>query len=509
MRLRTVVVPGWPRLAWLAVCREDVVRAFVGSAVEVFDEWFCEGVWDGPFEHGDFDQTDLVFGSGVRLRGDSIGFVSAGSTVDRLHSWNGDGERCVSNSLLCLLSYAGGTLDLQVDSYVGIFSSITRGLNGYRREVPTTAGNIRLTYWHNLSWDGEELSEIPKADPHRDFSTYEAYRAFLDDSIARLAGNARAPQRRTCLHLRSTLSSGYDSTAATVIASQAGGLEAFGFDRARGGIDDDSGAPVADALGIPYHAIETTAWRSHPMAAVPFVASLTAAGSSVSWKSAEHLVKDAVVFTGFHGDKLWGTEPENLGPDLVKAELAGADLTEYRLWVGFANCPVAYWGARQVKDIHEISTSPELSPWDLVGRRYSRPVCRRMLEERAVPREAFGMKKKATAQFLLKPDNFLTREMRRDYSRWLRAHRSALIGRGETPPDRLTDLRIVARGRLGLAAARLRGRPAVKRLGSRADKLLAGIAIDFDPSKGRAYHRYVYHWAVDRAMQRYPDPRRS
>lgn len=508
MQLRTVVAPDWPRLAWLAVCREDTVTAFVGPAVEVFDDWFCEGVWDGPFAEGDFDRTDLVFGTGGRVRGDSVTFVAVGTTIDRLHSWEGDGESCISNSLPCLLSYAGGTLDVNFTQYAGVFSSIRNGINAYMRDIPTTAGNVRQTYFHNLSWNGHVLSDVAKPDPHRDFTTYETYRAFLDEVMVRIAGNARAPERRKRLELRSTLSSGYDSSASTVIASQAGGLVTFGFDRARGGVDDDSGAPIARALGLPFYSIGTTAWRSIPRAALPFLAGVMASGSSVSWRAAEHLVRDTVVFTGFHGDKIWGKEPVALGPDLVKKEFSGADLTEYRLWVGFVNCPVPYWGARQVKAVHEISLSPELSRWEIVGPRYSRPVPRRIVEEAGVPRKAFGMKKKGSAQFVLKANDFLSRDLRRDYGRWMRAHRSEWRASGTTTPNRLTDMRTVARGYVGLAARRLRRQSWFKRLGPRADRLLARVAVDFDRGKRRPYHLYVSHWAVDRAIQRYPAPRR-
>jgi hypothetical protein len=39
----------------------------------------------------------------------------------------------------------------------------------------------------------------------------------------------------------------------------------------------------------------------------------------------------------------------------------------------------------------------------------------------------FGVQKKATAQFILRPNDFLTRQMRRDYYLWLRSQRQAWI----------------------------------------------------------------------------------
>ena len=197
MQLRTAIVPEWPRLAWIAICdrRSDDVMVFVGSGVEVADNWICEAVWDSPYSDGDFDQTDLVFGSGVRLRGDTAVFVSSGTTLDRLHAWDGDGKTYVSNSLPCLLSLAGGSLDPTFVQYGRLGRSITRGLGRVTRDLPTTVGPIRLTYFHNLAWDGQMLCDAPKPNVERDFSTFEAYRGFLDESMERLATNAGAKER--------------------------------------------------------------------------------------------------------------------------------------------------------------------------------------------------------------------------------------------------------------------------------------------------------------------------
>jgi hypothetical protein len=170
VRLGTTTVSEWPSLAWLAICEErrEEVTVFVGSGVEVADDWLCEGIWDAPYTDAGLDRTDLVFGSGVRLRGDTVVFVSSGTTVDRLHAWRGAGGQYVSNSLPCLLAFAGGSLDLFFDQYGSVSRSIVRGLDAYTRDLPTTVGPVRLTYFHNLSWDGHELSEVPKLALERD-----------------------------------------------------------------------------------------------------------------------------------------------------------------------------------------------------------------------------------------------------------------------------------------------------------------------------------------------------
>ena len=126
MRLRFHLAESWPALAWLARCERgsDVVEIFHGVRVEVTRDWFCEAVWDRPYAAGDFDRTDLVFGSGGRLRDGLITFVSAGSTVDRLQFLETSRMTLVSNSLPCVLAAAGGKVDLTYPHYFRDFSSI-------------------------------------------------------------------------------------------------------------------------------------------------------------------------------------------------------------------------------------------------------------------------------------------------------------------------------------------------------------------------------------------------
>lgn len=497
----------WPPLAWLATCipASDEVTVFVGRDVEVDDDWVCEGVWDAPFAAGDFDRTDLVFGSGVHVRGDSVVFVSSGTTLDRLHALDGGDQVYVSNSLPGLLSVANGSLDPSCIRYRQISRSIMRGLDEYTRDVPTTAGTVRLTYFHNLRWDGRFLCDQAKPDVQRDFSTYQAYRTFLDDALRRISDNAAATDRARPLQLIATISSGYDSPTVTVLARGVGCREAFGFDRARGN-HNDSGAPIAELLGVRYHALQTSAWRSEPLAAVPFLAALASAGSSVLYKGAESLVGGKVVCTGYHGDKVWGIKPTDPGHELVRTDTAGVDLSEYRLWAGFIHCPVPFLGVRQLRDVQAISTSDELTPWN-VTTDYNRPICRRIVEERGVPREMFAVRKKATAQPLLRTDDFLTRDMRLDYYRWVRAQRHVWSSLGMERPNVLADMRFIGRARAAVLVEHARGHAAVKRLGARVDGVLARCSAALAPKPGEVHHQFVYHWAVDRAKERYGDLR--
>jgi hypothetical protein len=104
-----------------------------------------------------------------------------------------------------------------------------------------------------------------------------------------------------------------------------------------------------------------------------------------------------------------------------RSSQAGLSLTEYRLTAGFLHAPVAYWGARQVGDIVWLSNSRELEPWDIRGG-YSRPICRRIVEDSGVPRDAFGTAKRGGSVFLLDSPTFLSAPSLADFRTWLENH---------------------------------------------------------------------------------------
>ena len=159
----------------------------------------------------------------------------------------------------------------------------------------------------------------------------------------------------------------------------------------------------------------------------------------------------------------------------MRADTSGNGLCEYRLVAGFIQCAVPFFGGRQLGDILALCHAPELAPWD-VNRPYSRPVCRRIVEEAGVSRDAFGMHKRALfVGRLPRAERFLTPELRADYLRWLRSRRRQFLCRRTVPPSPTWD-------RLTVALRRL------------------------PPTTRRRLHRYVIHWAVDRAIERYPTP---
>src|SRR5205085_8235538 len=140
----------------------------------------------------------------------------------------------------------------------------------------------------------------------------------------------------------------------------------------------DSGAEVARRLGLEPLVVDSSAWRGVPLPEVPFIAS-DSKGEDVYYRGAEDVLRGRVLLTGYGGSRVWdkGTAPPEY---FERSDQSGLSLCEYRLWTGFLHCPVTFLGGRQTMDLRRISTAPEMAPWDVPGG-YSRPLCRRILEQ--------------------------------------------------------------------------------------------------------------------------------
>lgn len=274
MDFRYSLMDQWPPLAWLAVCRPDNSSVHVthGSRVETGPDWFAEAVWDGDYEHGDFDRTDLVYGTGGRIRDDEIVFVSSATAVERLHSLAVDGRVLVSNSLACLLAAADTDIDPHYSRYFDDFESIIRGIEDYRRTMATSAGAVRLTYYKNLLWRDNRLSEIPKTNRKHDLATFHQYRDFLETSLCMIAENMRSDLRAYPYEMLATVSSGYDSPTVAAVARRGGLRQTLSFSSSRDG-RPDSGAEIARRLDLEPLVVDSNVWRDEPYSEVPFIAS--------------------------------------------------------------------------------------------------------------------------------------------------------------------------------------------------------------------------------------------
>ena len=493
----------WPPLAWLARCRQgDTIELFHGRQVETGADWYHEAVWDGEPSEGDFDRTDLVFGSGGRLRDGSVVFVSSGSTLDRLHSLAKDKCLWVSNSLACLCSAVDAKVDTRYTKYKRDLHSIRKGLDDYERKLETSAGPIRLTYFYNLRWDGVRLHEVEKPNPNRDFSSFAHYREFLQTSLRHLAANMSSGQRQQHYSMLGTLTTGYDSPAVTALARPEGLTEVLCSDERPAAQDpDDSSAisdqrqAIAETLGVKMIHLSRDAWQEASLGEVPFLVGDTK-GMDIWLRSRESQLQRKVLLTGNHGDDIWSKAPKNLGDRLQRGPgLSGLSLTEYRLWAGFIHCPVPYFGARQAPDINAITLSDEMAPWD-IGGSYNRPIPRRITEEAGISRAAFGIRKRGTSVWLAEQETFRSSPSASDYLAWLSSHRGSWLRAGRLPPSVTRRLARPAQAAAGLLAKVLRTfgvTPMRSRLARDAEYF----------STHEAAFRYMFAWALERATSRY------
>ncbi len=502
IRLQYVLVPDWPMLAWLAQTQvgSQIVTVFHGSRIETHEHFFCEAAWAGPFDEGGFDRTDIVAGSGARLRTDELLFVSSGSTVDRLHSLEKSRTVWVSNSLACLMAATGAEVDPATSRYFWLFRTIVAGIEKYQRMLPTSAGNVQLTYFDNLLWNGRTLTRLRKPGASRDFDSFATYERFLHDSMAALAANASAAARREKYELMSTASSGYDSSTVTVLARRAGATKVLCFDQARRGLDD-SGQPLAHSLGMEAVVVPRGAWWTTTFPEPPFLAA-DSHGGDVFYKGAEHVLRGTVLLTGYHGDKVWAKTSKSADENIVRGDQSGLSLSEYRLTTGTLHCPVAFWGVRQIADLHRISNSHEMGRWDVPGD-YSRPICRRIVESEGVPREMFGQEKKATWILMLRNRSFLSPESMQDYLGWLDTRRWSWLRRGRVPPALTRNL-----DHLETDARKLLGRVGTideSEWFMRPIHKSGAIRVVWRLSEGPSYlRRFLFAWALDRHKRAFP-----
>jgi hypothetical protein len=499
LQLQFIPMLDWPALAWLAQTHTGsrAVTVMHGTGVETNPEWFCEAAWAGPYGEGGFDRTDIVAGSGGRVRNGELVFVTAGNTVDRLQSLEKNGRVWVSNSLACLMAATGGTVPPATGRYFWIFRTIVGGIARYRRALPTSAGNVRLTYFDNLVWNGTALSVAPKPGRGRDFSSFDSYRRFLDESMAAFAANAEARERAHPFELMCTASSGYDSSTVTVLAHRVGATKVLCFDQARRRLDD-SGEPLARFLGMQPVVVPRDAWAATLLPEPPFIAA-DSHGGDVFFKGAEETLRGKVLLTGYHGDKMWAKEAHHADENIVRGDQSGLSLSEYRLTTRTLHCPVSFWGVRQIADLHRISNSPEMAPWDVPGD-YSRPICRRIVESEGVPREMFGREKKATWVLLLRNKSFLSQRSLEDYLGWIESQRWEWMRRGLVPP---TTTR-------GLDALENSFRHRVGRLASideskwfmRPIHMSGAVRVLWRLAEGPTYlRRFLFPWALDHQMR--------
>jgi hypothetical protein len=430
LKIKYYPVSDLPRLAWLACLDQnsfDVLSVFHGSAVECRETWMVEGVWDGDFQSGDFHKSGNFFGSGIRVEDDRVYFVPSSALVDHLFYCIDRENLLVSNSLTVLLGATGARLDDHHDYYKES-TSIKGGVRRYKKEFRVIHPEIRTFYqvfYENVVSARSGISFELK-DGLCEVGTFEQYYDRLQSVLSRIRRNYEDPVRRIPVSAFSTISSGYDATAVTCMAKQIGVETCLTIKNSASWIRwlpkyaVDDGTPAAEALELDI--VHVNGSRSGICEDELFFLATNYGKSnnhfvlnSIAFYPMAAYIEEhcsaAVLFTGYHGDKVWDVDtPERaLGEDLV-VHAIDFSLSEIRLKTGFINVAVPYIMARNVRSIVAISRSDDMKPWRLHND-YDRPIPRRIAESSGVPRGAFAVRKKGTARHFYRLP--MSRDLRR------------------------------------------------------------------------------------------------
>ena len=411
---------------------EQAIKVFHGSSVECTDQWMVEGVWDGEFELGRFHRSECFFGSGIRIENGNVYFVASSAMTDRLFLVEHSGVITVSNSLIIMLAYTGAALDPNHD-YRNETMSILSGVSNYTRKFKVS--HPEISEFQQVFYENIVISDGPIRFETRTkrikIDSFEEYHGLLRECLFRIGENYADSARKVPLKAFSTISRGYDSTAVTSMVKDIGVTTCFSSRKADswiptwfGSRSSDDGTIAANVLGldieyldlVPSRVTEDEVYFLATNIAKFWEASISELIFHSMARYIEENCKAAVVFTAYHGDKIWdvNTPEKYLKDEIIRTSTDGLNLSEIRLKSGFINVVVPFILAPNIKDVYVVSRSEEMHPWRLFNS-YDRPIARRIAETAGIPRGAFGLRKKQVASYYRYPRNPVLRKQFFDF----------------------------------------------------------------------------------------------
>lgn len=363
-----------PPLAWLLDFSRGFgsIELYHGQHVDIFDDLFFEGAWDGDFAAGGFANSVNAFGSGAVIGAESVTLVPPSHTLESLAICAG----VVSNSPAFLWAYLlldGSPVDWRSGE---MFASILLGIDR-SRSLRTDRGALQLACHHNVMASAAgALRVVPKQLPP-EFADYHAYRAYLLETVEKVAANAADGARGRRYAPITTISSGYDSAACAVLARHLGGSMGLSLERSQRG-EPDSGLGVATALGLQLKEYPRPAEVDRADLAEAVFLSDGMQGEDYPFIAFSEMLEGGLVLTGFHGDKIWDRQ-QPPSDNIRRGDISGCSLGEFRLAQDFLHLPVPFIGCQRHRDLHRIANSEEMVPWSIAGD-YDRPIPRRLAE---------------------------------------------------------------------------------------------------------------------------------
>jgi len=366
-----------------------------------------------PFSEREFEKATVFMGSGGKVINKKVIFATPTHTLERIFTIKNENSLYVSNSLSFVLSVSKNEMDPSYIAYQSDYDSITLGLDKYVKSSPSkNSGKVEYFCHCNIEVDKElQVRRVPK-NKVPDFKDFHDYRNLLVSSIRDIANNALSEHRARRYKLLATASSGYDSSCVAALAHEAGCRDVFTIRNARPKdqifgkyrynrqYSDDSGETVAKTLEYE-NIIVRDRWSYLDQKTDIYEAEACASGNLYYDPIIifEDDIKQNVLLTGHNGGTIWTTDPQKSNVELKGGGLSGASICESRLRIGFIHAPIPYIGSCRFPSMNRITLSGEMSPW-MLGTHYDRPIPRRILEEKGVPRTDFAIKKKAVGIIL-------------------------------------------------------------------------------------------------------------
>jgi len=402
MKLEYERVEKLPLLAWCAEIKKGSAECKVihGPWVETRGDFFVEGAWDGSFDEGAIDQACLLMGSGARIVEGNVVFATPCHVLERLFIIKDASGVVISPSLAFLLTRTGEALDIQHIPYQVDLLRRVLCLKNHVGSIPLAGKKeLLVVHYRNISFDQElnlHIQDKPVTPPFQDFRHYKGY---LVSGLAAIFANAKNPARSHLYRPIVTVSSGYDSNTCAALASEVGCMEGLTFTQARQLGESDSGAQTGKFMGLKMKEFNRDDYKRK--AGFPEAEFLATGdlGQDLLMTAFENELSERILIIGTHGDVVWDRLAKHVSQDIIRKEMSACCLTDFKFRVGFVYVPPAFFGCINHPSIHRISNSPEMAPWTL-GNSYDRPIPRRIVEERGVPRHLFGQRKRQVTVLL-------------------------------------------------------------------------------------------------------------
>ena len=425
-----------PKLAWIAWIgrTSHTIEVTHGSSVECTTNFMVEGVWDGKFEEGNFHRSQNFFGSGIKLENGKVYICISSSPIDRILFCEFKKKYIFSNSLILLLAYTGAKLDSSHNYYRESLSVCT-SRKQYNREFTVIHPEIKKfcqVFHENIIYYKRQVDFEYRYKKNK-INSYGECLSFINNTLEKIRRNYESKQRKILLIPFSMLSEGYDSTAVSALVKNIGVKSVFIASRVKHtfrGItkkNEVAGARIiAKKLGYDVLLLEnkrskisedelfflSTTYPKH------FSGAWSEVGLHLMTKYIERNCNSAVVFSGHHGDSVWDSNiPARYLEEIRVPNHPFGFCSEMRLKSGFVSVPLPGILTTSIKDIAEISHSPEMEPWRLHNS-YDRPIPRRIAEEAGVDRHLFGIEKNWVATMYYLPINA---HLRKSFIKYLRS----------------------------------------------------------------------------------------